>query len=206
MRERAARDPVEWSVAKRCRRGEATSGDLAVVAVRPGGALVAGVDGLGHGAEAARAAGRAGAIVRASPGRDLALLMKHCHIALRGTRGAAISLAFISTSAGGVTWLGVGNVEGRVLSGDPWAIRPKGSLALGNGVPGHELPPVRAATLELRIGDVLVLATDGVEAVFADSLDISGSTQAISERILADHWRPTDDALVVALRYLGVRP
>ena len=105
-----------------------------------------------------------------------------------------------------MTWLGVGNVEGRVLSGDPSAIRPKGSLALGNGVPGHELPPVRAATLELRTGDILVLATDGVEAVFADSLDISGSTQAISERILADHWRPTDDALVVAVRYLGVRP
>ena len=58
----------------------------------------------------------------------------------------------------------------------------------------------------VRPGDVLVLATDGVEAVFADSLDISGSTQAISERILADHWKPTDDALVVAVRYLGVRP
>ena len=30
-----------------------------------------------------------------------------------------------------MTWLGVGNVEGRVLSGDPSATRPKGSLALG---------------------------------------------------------------------------
>ena len=28
-----------------------------------------------------------------------------------------------------MTWLGVGNVEGRVLSGDPSATRPKGSLA-----------------------------------------------------------------------------
>ena len=52
-----------------------------------------------------------------------------------------------------------------MLSGDPSATRPKGSLPLGNGVPGHELPPVRAATLELRTGDVLVLATDGVDAV-----------------------------------------
>jgi hypothetical protein len=134
------------------------------------------------------------------------LLVERCHTALKGTRGAAISLAFVSPCDRRVTWLGVGNVEGRVLSADPWAIRPKGSLPLGNGVPGHELPAVRAATLELRTGDVLVLATDGVEAVFADSLDISGTTQAISERILADHWRPTDDALVVAVRYLGVRP
>ena len=105
-----------------------------------------------------------------------------------------------------MTWLGVGNVEGRVLSGDPSARRLKGSLALGSGVPGHQLPRVRTATLAVRPGDVLVLATDGVEAAFGDSLDISGSTQAITERILAAHWKPTDDGLVVALRYLGVRP
>jgi negative regulator of sigma-B (phosphoserine phosphatase) len=204
--EPAAREPVEWAIATRCRRGETTSGDLAVVCLLPEGVLVAGIDGLGHGDEAARAARKAGEVLRESPGRDLVLLVERCHAALKGTRGAAISLAFVSPSDRGVTWLGVGNVEGRVLSGDPSAIRPKASLPLGNGVPGHELPPVRAATLELRTGDILVLATDGVEAVFADSLDISGSTEAISERILADHWRPTDDAVVVAVRYLGVRP
>jgi negative regulator of sigma-B (phosphoserine phosphatase) len=204
--EPAVREPVEWAIATRCRRGETTSGDLAVVIVLPEGVLVAGIDGLGHGDQAARAARKAADALRESPGRDLVLLVERCHAALKGTRGAAISLAFVSPSDRGVTWLGVGNVEGRVLSGDPSAIRPKASLPLGNGVPGHELPPVRAATLELRTGDILVLATDGVEAVFADSLDISGSTQAISERILADHWRPTDDAVVVAVRYLGARP
>jgi phosphoserine phosphatase RsbX len=206
VRESAAREPVEWGVAMRSRRGEATSGDLAVVTLLPEGVLVAAIDGLGHGDEAARAARNAAEVVRESPGQDLVLLVQRCHVALRGTRGAAISLAFVSLSEGMVTWLGVGNVEGRVLSGDPSAPRPKGSLPLGNGVPGHELPPVRATTLELRTGDVLVLATDGVEAAFADSLDVSGSTQAISERILADHWKPLDDALVVAVRYLGAKP
>ena len=105
-----------------------------------------------------------------------------------------------------MSWLGVGNVEGRVLSADPSATRPKGSLALGSGVAGHELPSVSTATLEVRPGDILVLATDGIDATFGDSLDISGSTQAITERIVAAHWKPTDDALVVAVRYLGVRP
>jgi phosphoserine phosphatase RsbX len=204
VRERAAREPVEWSVATRCRRGEGTSGDLAVVNILPSGALVAGIDGLGHGREAARAARTAGAVVRASPSLDLVLLVKRCHIALRGTRGAAITLAFVSPSEGGMTWLGVGNVEGRVLSREP-SRRIKASLALGRGVLGHELPAVRIATLKVRPGDVLILATDGVDAGFADSLDISGSTRAITERILADHWKPADDALVVAVRYLGLR-
>jgi phosphoserine phosphatase RsbX len=206
VRDRAAREAVEWGVAMRCRRGEATSGDLAVVTPLAEGVLVAGIDGLGHGDEAARAARKAAEVVHESPSQDLALLVRRCHDALKGTRGAAITLAFVSPADGGVTWLGVGNVEGRVLSGDPSATKPKGSLPLGNGVPGHELPPVRATRLDLRAGDVVVLATDGVASAFADSLDVSGSTQAIGERILAAHWKPLDDGLVVAVRYLGVRP
>jgi negative regulator of sigma-B (phosphoserine phosphatase) len=201
--ERAPR--VEWGVATRCRRGEATSGDLAVVTLLPEGALVAGIDGMGHGSKAAHAAGMAAAVVRETPSRDLVPLVQRCHAALRGTRGAAISLAFVSPSESGMTWLGVGSVEGRVLSGEPSAMRQKASLALGRGALGHELPPMRTTTVELRPGDILFLATDGIEAAFADSLDISGSTQAISERILADHGKPMDDALVVAMRYLGAR-
>jgi phosphoserine phosphatase RsbX len=202
---RSVWDSVEWSVATRCRHGEARSGDLAVVNLLPEGALVGAIDGLGHGSEAARAAGVAAEVVRKRPSRNLVVLAERCHSALRGTRGAAISLAFISPSEGTVTWLGVGNVEGRVLSGDPSAMRPKASLALGSGIPGHELPSVRTATLDVRPGDLLVLATDGIEAAFGDSLDISGSTQAITERILVSHRRPADDALVLAVRYLGVR-
>ena len=143
--------------------------------------------------------------MRERPSQDLVWLVQRCHDALMGTRGAAISLAFLSPSERGMTWLGVGSVEGRVVSADPSARRPKGSLALAGGVPGHELPAVRTARLDVEPGDVLVLATDGIASAFADALDISGSTQAISDRILADHWKPPDDALVIAVRYLGVR-
>ena len=204
MPEDGIRDPVECSVAKRRRRGEGTSGDLAVIAHRPDGALVAAIDGLGHGREAARAAATAAAALRGRDTEDLIALVHRCHRAMEGTRGAAISLALVS-SPGTITWLGVGNVEGRVLSGDPMATQPMASLALGRGVPGHDLPALRTATLDVRPGDVLILATDGIEATFADSLDISGSTQAISDRILAGHWRRPDDALVVTARYLGPR-
>lgn len=181
------------------------SGDLAVVSFLPDGALVAGIDGLGHGSEAARAARRAAEAMHESPGDDLVRLVERCHSALRGTRGAAISVALVSARESRMSWLGVGNVEGRVLSGDPAETRLKGSLALGRGVPGHELPAVRAATITVQPGDVLLLATDGVDAGFADSLELSGSSQAISERILSDHWKAPDDALVIVVRYLGMR-
>ncbi len=205
MPEPTTRTPIEWAIASKCRHGEATNGDLAVVTLLPGGALVAGIDGLGHGTQAARAAGMAADVVRENPSQNLVSLLTRCHDALRATRGAAISLAFISPSRNELIWLGVGNVEGRVLSGDPSTTRPKGSLALGRGVPGHALPTVRSARLAVDWGDVLVLATDGIDATFADSLDTSGSTQTISDRILAAHSKRRDDALVVAVRYLGPR-
>ena len=206
MLERATREPVEWASATRRRPGEIANGDLAVVALLPEGALFAAIDGVGHGAEAARAARKAGEAVRESPSPDLVLMAERCHRALRNTRGAALSLALVSPVQSALSWLGVGSVEGRVVSGDPSATRLKGSLALGNGVPGHQLPSVRTATVDVLPGDVLVLATDGIEARFGDSLDISGSTQAISDRILADHGKLSDDALVVVVRYLGLRP
>ena len=205
MSERDVRATIEWGIATRRRRGEAMNGDLGVVAVLPEGLLVAAIDGLGHGGEAARAAREAGEVVRERATEDLVPLIESCHHALRNTRGAVIGLAFMSHLRRTMTWLGVGNIEGLVLSADPSALQPKGYLALGSGVLGHELPSVRTATLDIRRGDVLIMATDGIEAAFADSLDISGSAQDISERILAVHWKPLDDALVLAVRYLGVR-
>jgi phosphoserine phosphatase RsbX len=206
MSERAQRPPVEWGVATRCRRGEATNGDLSVITLLPDGALVSAIDGLGHGLEAARAARTVGDVIRDTRSHDLVSLVERCHTALKGTRGAVISLAFLSSSRSRMTWLGVGNVEGRLMSGVPSATRTKGSLAVASGLPGHELPDVSTATLDLRPGDILLLATDGIAPAFADSLDVSGSPQAITERILHDHSKATDDALVVAVRYLGSRP
>ena len=204
MGEQDVRETIEWGIATRRRPGEAMNGDLGVVSVLPAGVLVAAIDGLGHGGEAARAAREAGEVVRDTASEDLILLIERCHDALRDTRGAVIGLAFMSHLTRTVTWLGMGNVEGLVLSADPSALRPKGYLTLGSGILGHELPSVKTAALNVRPGDVLILATDGIEAAFADSLDISGSAQDISERILAVHGKPIDDALVLAVRYLGV--
>ena len=55
------------------------SGDLAVVTLLPDGVLVAAVDGLGHGGEAARAARTAGEVVREQPQPDLVSLVERCH-------------------------------------------------------------------------------------------------------------------------------
>ncbi len=196
-------DLVEWSVATRCRPGEVTNGDRAVVEVRGDETLVAGIDGVGHGVLAARAAQRAAEVIRRTSGHDLTALATRCHQALRSTRGAALSLARVSVAGAQLTWLGIGNVEGRLLSGVSPPTRLKGSLAPAPGIAGHDLPRMTPETLDLEQGDLLILATDGVHVKFADALTISGSAAVIGERVLRNDWEHADDALVIAVRYLG---
>jgi hypothetical protein len=59
------------------------------------------------------------------------------------------------------------------------------------------------STLTIRRGDVLVFATDGIEAGFGDSLKVTGSPHDIAQRILDHHAKITDDALVLVVRYLA---
>src|SRR5689334_21723728 len=91
----APASPIEWGLATRPSLGEAESGDLHVVAAFSGGVLVAVLDGLGHGPEAALASRVAAATLHDNLGEPVTVLMERCHAALHGTRGAVLSLAVI---------------------------------------------------------------------------------------------------------------
>ncbi len=60
--------------------------------------------------------------------------------------------------------------------------------------------------MALERGDVLLLATDGVRADFSTGASVMGTAQVIAERVLRTSARGTDDALVVAARWLGPDP
>lgn len=193
---------VEWASAGRPIAGEERSGDQALTLDDGRGTLVALVDGIGHGNAAASAAEAAIRVLRSSGGQDVVAAALRCHEALRGTRGAALGLALLRDD-GTLTWLGIGNIAGRLVPGG----RPSPSrghcLACQAGVVGDEVPAPRAVTIPLRRGDMLVLATDGIDGAFADDLVATGSCEEIAAGVLRAHARATDDALVVAARYLG---
>jgi negative regulator of sigma-B (phosphoserine phosphatase) len=181
-------------------RGEERSGDRAVFEAWDGGALVAAIDGLGHGADAAVAADEAAKVLRDHPREAPEALLARCHEALVRTRGVVMTLAWFDLEAVMLTWTGVGNVEGRLLRAHAApGVAPESALIKG-GVIGYSLPSVRPTTTPLASGDTLVLATDGVSSGFTSSLAHGIPAQALAERILADHGRGTDDALVVVVR------
>lgn len=202
MPELAVEHAIEVGVVSMPRTGERVNGDLAIVERLPAGTLLAVADGAGHGPEAHRAAAAATQAIWRSASEDLAAVMACCHEALAGTRGAAVTLALLSTARRTLTWLGVGTVEGQLLNARRWPADARASLTLPSGTIGHDLPRLAPVRLALEHGDLVVLATDGVRSRFGDVLDARGSAHAISQRLLTAHGRGTDDALVAVARYV----
>jgi phosphoserine phosphatase RsbX len=199
------RRAFEWGTATTPDAVRQISGDVGLVVPVADGALLAAIDGLGRGEKAAHAAHTARETVLETVDCGIVPIAQRCHRALAGTRGAAAALAFVSTVTSTITWLGVGTVEGRLLTGDRPKAHAKASLGLRRGVLGDQLPALEAATFVIGYGDILILATDGIAAAFAEELDVSGTPRAIAERIVSAHWNRIDDAIVVVLRYLGTR-
>jgi negative regulator of sigma-B (phosphoserine phosphatase) len=170
-----------------------------VFAPTAAGALVALIDGLGHGPEAADAAERCADVVRRHVEADPRELLQTCHEALAETRGVAMTVAWFDLGRGQLSWAGVGNVDARLVRPGPER-REAVALVFG-GVLGYRLPNVRPVSMELERGDLLVMLTDGVESAISDGLTGGGSAQTVADRVFERHGRGTDDALVVAVRY-----
>jgi serine phosphatase RsbU (regulator of sigma subunit) len=194
---------IEWGVAALALEGEAVSGDLHVVKPFPNGVLVGVVDGLGHGDEATIAARLAVSTLESYCHESVISLVKRCHGALAKTRGVVMSLASFNATEGTISWLGVGNVEGLLLRADPNIVPSHENVVLRGGVVGYQIAPLRAAVVSVMPGDILVMATDGISADFAKSLNLTDAPQQAADRILANHGKKTDDALVLVARYLG---
>jgi hypothetical protein len=194
---------LEWSTAAATMPGETESGDRYWAGAVANGMMFAVIDGLGHGRAAAVASDIAIATLERHAGDPLIELLRRCHESLRGTRGVAMSLAVFNTEDAMLTWIGVGNVEGTLLHRD--AGLPCDKLLLRNGVVGVHLPILRVGQLAVQSGDILMMATDGVNAEGPLRLSMDGPVESMADGILASACKGTDDALLLVARYRGIR-
>ena len=202
-RVRDAQALIHWGVATLALEGQSESGDLHLVKTVKDGVLIAVLDGLGHGEEAAAAARLAVATLERYADEPPLSLLQLCHLALKGSRGVVMSLARFDAARGTMTWLGVGNVEG-VLHHADWSERSaRASLVTRGGIVGSEVPAVQAAVIPVGAGDTLVFATDGIGGGFLSDVSSRDEPQRLADQILARYGKGTDDALVLVARYLG---
>jgi len=181
--------------------GQAESGDLSLSKRVGKGTLIAVVDGLGHGQEAASAAHAAiGALDRYSR-EPLVDQVRHSHAAMIGLRGVVLGLAYLDPQAATMTWLGVGNVGGMLLRADRASRPARISLVPNAGFIGAEQTRPTTRVVPLALGDTVVLYSDGIRDGFAESLVLTNTPQEIADSIIARHVKGNDDALVLVARY-----
>lgn len=195
---------VEYGVARFVLPGQKESGDLHLVCCSKNNVVIAAIDGLGHGEEAAEAARAATAILRKEADEPVIAQVRLCHEGLRKGRGAVMSLSSIDPVHGMMTWIGIGNVNGLLLRPGQNGATVRDTLLLRGGVVGAQLPPLQAAVLPVTNGDTLVFATDGVRSEFTESLSRLETPQRAADRILQRYQNGTDDALVLVVRFTGI--
>jgi len=198
----AARDlKIEAAFATLPLPGQSESGDLCLVKRVGKGTLLAVVDGLGHGQDAASAAHAAvGALDRYSR-EPLTDLVRRCHEALVGLRGVVLGLAYLDPQAATMAWLGVGNVGGVLLRADPGNRPSRVTLVPNAGFIGAEQAHPMTRSVPLALGDTVILFSDGIRDGFAESLVLSNTPQEIADFVMTRQAKGNDDALVLVARY-----
>jgi serine/threonine protein phosphatase PrpC len=164
--------------------------------------LVVLADGLGHGPGAAAASSRAVAAVVESPEAEPAALVELVHQRLRGTRGAAVTVARLRAATpdrpGELVVAGVGNVAAAVAS-------PEGQVRrtlIGHGTAGLAVRRPPKTTTAVPAGSVVILHTDGLTSAW----NLLGRTEVlrsapviIAAALLRDFERGNDDTGIVVV-------
>ncbi len=194
---------LRWSMVRLPKEGETKCGDSYLIKKYRDKALIAAIDGLGHGKSASEASERTKYLLETFNNESIINLVNHCHQKLRSTRGVVMSLALVDTWEKTLTWLGIGNVKGVLLAGDSTEESETESIILKHGIVGYKLPTLQASILPISIGDLIVFTTDGVEENYLEDVDSESEPKEIVKYIAQNHFKRTDDALILVARFTG---
>ena len=122
-------------------------------------------------------------------------ILERAHPLMRGTRGAAVSIAEINARTGTITYAGAGNISGRLISG----IEDR-SLMSQHGTLGVQIRRLQDIGYPWPDHSLVVLHSDGLTAQW-DPGTYPGLLQrhpaVIAGVIYRDFFRPRDDATIV---------
>lgn len=200
MKSGGHRNNYDWAAISTPAPRETACGDDWRVCEVNGALSVMVVDGLGHGLLAAEAASRAATLFDAEVPSQPAAFCEEVHRRLNGSRGAAIALAHI-TSRGRVTYAGVGNIAGTIVTD----LKGRG-LASQNGTAGVQIRRVQQFEYEWPEGATLVMHSDGLTSRWSlgDYPGLSARHPAIIAGVLyRDCVRGRDDATVVVVKRMA---
>jgi negative regulator of sigma-B (phosphoserine phosphatase) len=185
---------IETTYRTRPKIGEVSNGDAAVVRVGPTHAMFAVIDALGHGPVAESIARKAAAAIEAAPlDQGTLALLEAVHEALKGSRGAALTLGLHRHGERSLEVAGVGNVSARGL-GRSVAFVPT------PGVLGARMSRPRPATIEMHEGEGVLLLSDGIPRRLDAATLTTRDPTTLCDRVLA-MAHAHDDATVLLVQW-----
>jgi len=181
--------------AQRAVGNETVCGDSFIVVPIEQGLLLCLADGLGHGPAAHEASDLACRYAQEHADMPLEAMMRGIDGALRGTRGAAVSI--LTLAAQRARFVGVGNVELRAHS------HARIAPPTQPGIVGQGVRKLRVWEYAIAYGDLFALLSDGISTRFNLEELAHLAPLALAEEILAKHQKSHDDACCVVARLLA---
>ena len=178
--------------------GETASGDNMAWDISGDRCAVLMADGLGHGPQAAEAADEAVRVFRAYSAESPGSVISRLHDALKKTRGAAAAVVEIHPLSGTLTYAGVGNIAGSILSN-----KLSRSLVSHNGTVGHVMPRIQEFKVEWPKDGILIMHSDGLMSRWDLSAYpglLARQPALIAGVLLRDFRRERDDASVLVMK------
>lgn len=178
--------------------GEPVSGDGWSFRQSENGFQVILADGLGHGLLAHQASDLATKIFEEEPVKDQENFLNTVHLALRSTRGAAVSLGSLDTNNKVLNFCGVGNVLGFIAGP---GINKR--CITYNGTLGVQTRKPKSLPYPLEANSYFVIMSDGVSS----QASLSGYPGLLHKHpftvagvLFRDYGKKTDDSTIVVIR------
>ena len=180
--------------------GEAVCGDAWTWRLRVNRLAVLVADGLGHGMQANEAAQAAVTVFEKEHELTPQTLVENVHLALRATRGAAISALAVDLERGVARYAGLGNVSCAILA----AAGTRQSLVSHNGTAGHQAPRIQEFNYPFARNSVAIMYTDGLGSHWNVNAYPGIKTRhptLLAGLLYRDFSRRRDDVTVVVARH-----
>lgn len=192
------RNDLECAYFTRPCLGERVNGDGVLLERRGDQALLALLDGLGHGRAAHEVSVAAVRHLRESWPSDAAEAMRDLNDRLTGSIGAAAGVALLQVNTRRLSFVGVGNTVARLMATGTRLYSVEGNL-------GTRLRTLREQSVSLGNGDLVLFYTDGVRDRF--KLDEYPQmsyepAKTVAQTVVERFGRSHDDATCIALRCL----
>lgn len=189
---------LSWGGASRPHPGFQANGDALLIRELDDRLVVVVIDALGHGEEAEVVSQTAIKYITANIELSPLQLIADLHVKLKGLRGAVVTIGSLNLVTRVFSWVGVGNIEMRIIPTPRLQPIPKPGI-VGYG----RLPELKLIEIPLPETFTLVMFSDGIKNRF--SLNFRPELMQlhpamISHLLLREYARDNDDATALVVK------